>query len=160
MISAEVVLSHLDYDKAKGTFYWRRTCGRKKQGAEAGHINHNGYRVICINNRKIMAHKLVWLVEHGAYPAQELDHINRQRCDNRIENLRRATRELNMRNRGRNKNNAVGMKGVFAHQRGYRARIMHKGRLIDLGVFPSPREAAIAYSAAEKVCEIFCQVGI
>lgn len=160
MLTRDDVLRGLSYDAAQGKFFWRYTYGRKLMGAQAGWVNHNGYRVIGIQGKKIMAHKLVWLMEHGVLPAGEIDHINRMPDDNRATNLREADRHLNMRNRNANKNNPLGMKGVVKHQNGFRARIMHKGVLIDLGVFFSAKEAAIAYSAAEKVCEIFCQVGI
>ena len=160
MLTPNFVLQQLDYDAANGKLFWRYTNGRKVMGAEAGSLNKNGYRVVGIGARKVMAHKLVWLIEHGSLPDSELDHINRVPDDNRISNLRLADRYLNMRNRSHNKNNRLGVKGVAAHQNGYRARIKHRGRLIDLGVFPTAHEAAIAYSAAEKVCEIFCQVGI
>ena len=160
MLTREDVLRALSYDATRGKFFWRYTLGRKREGAEAGFLNHNGYRVIGIRGQKIMAHRLVWLMEHGSLPTGELDHINRMPDDNRAENLRLADRYLNMRNRGVQRNNRLGMKGVAEYQGGFRARIRHQGKVIDLGVFPTANEATIAYSAAEKVCEIFCQVGI
>ena len=160
MLTREDVLRALDYDAARGKFFWRYTLGRKRQGAEAGFLNQNGYRMIGIYGQKIMAHRLVWLMEHGAMPSSEIDHINRKPDDNRAVNLRLADRYLNMRNRSHNKNNRLSMKGIVKHQGGYRARVYCRGKSIDLGVFSTAKEAAVAHSAAEKVCEIFCQVGI
>ena len=160
MLTREGVLQALTYDAAQGKFYWRHTLGRKREGMEAGSLNPAGYHIVGICGQKIMAHRLVWLVEHGSFPTGEIDHINRIPNDNRIENLRLANRYLNMRNRGMQRNNRLGLRGVVERPDGYRARIRHHGKSIELGVFSTAKEAAIAYSAAEKVCEIFCQVGI
>jgi hypothetical protein len=159
VITKDTVLSALDYDANTGKFFWLGGKGRKKKGGEAGFLNPAGYRVIGVCGQKVLAHRLVWLVETGSFPAMELDHINRVRNDNRFVNLRQATREQNMRNRGVCKNNKLSMKGVARHQNKYRARIMHCGQIIDLGTFNTAREAAIAYTAAERVCEVFCQIG-
>lgn len=91
-----------------------------------------------------MVHRLVFLYHHGWLPT-ELDHINGNRSDNRIENLRPVTREQNMGHRGRPRNNKSGFKGVHWVNRDqcWRAKCVRKF----LGDFGSPEEAARAYDA-------------
>lgn len=159
MLTKDSVLKLLDYDAKKGKLFWRVTFGRAKKGLEAGCIRPHGYRIIGVDGHKIMAHRLVWLIEKGCLPTLEIDHINRLTDDNRIENLREVTRQQNVLNRGCSRNNRLSMKGVSKHQDGYRTRITRGGVYLDLGVFNTANEAAAAYSAAEKVYEAFCQSG-
>ena len=159
MITKDQILNIVDYDRQAGKLFWRETKGRMKKGKEAGNVTNMGYRIVGINGKKLLTHRLIWLIETGCFPALEIDHINRNRLDNRIVNLREANRELNMRNRSCSKNNKLSTKGVVAHESKFRARIMHLGVLVDLGVFDTMEKAAIAYTAAEKVCEAFYQVG-
>jgi hypothetical protein len=159
MITREKALELLNYDAEKGKIYWRVTFGRMKKGAEAGCVRPNGYRMVGISGYKIMAHRLIWLLEKGTFPSLEIDHINRQPDDNRIINLREVTRQQNVLNRGCSRNNRLSLKGVHRHQDGYRARIMRGSVTLDLGMFDTAKEAAIAYTTAEKVYETFCQVG-
>lgn len=88
MINAEYVKKVLRYDQATGSLYWRSPgLGRRLREA-AGSINGDGYRQIGIRGRRYMAHRLVWLMLHGCLPSGVIDHINFDRDDNRIENLR------------------------------------------------------------------------
>ena len=159
MITRDFVLKLMDYDAEKGKLFWRVTFGRAKKGSEVGCVRTHGYRVVGIAGHKVMAHRLIWLIEKGRFPTLEIDHINRCTDDNRIENLREVTRQQNILNRGCNRNNKLSMKGVHKHQDGYRSRLMRGSIKIDLGTFDTAKEAAIAYGAAEKVYEAFCQVG-
>lgn len=77
------------------------------------------YRVTKIKGRQYAIHKLIWLWHHGEYPEQ-IDHINRDGLDNRIENLRLATASQNMMNRKRFKNNSSGVTGVSWHKKSER----------------------------------------
>lgn len=77
------------------------------------------YRATKIKGRQYAVHKLIWLWHHGEYPEQ-IDHINRNGLDNRIENLRLATASQNMMNRKRFKNNSSGVTGVSWHKKSER----------------------------------------
>jgi hypothetical protein len=82
-----------------GIFTWVIPTGdRVKAGQKAGRVNH-GYISIKINKREYGAHRLAWLYVHGAWPDGDVDHINRDKSDNRIANLRQATRAQNLQNR-------------------------------------------------------------
>lgn len=86
-------------------------------GRAVGNTDKDGYTTIAFNVRgktkTYKAHRLVWLWHFGEWPPNQLDHINRMKSDNRIENLRLATAEQNMANRPKMRNNTTGYKGVF-----------------------------------------------
>lgn len=102
----------------------------------------------------VRAHVLVWLLCNGAVPSGfEIDHIDRNDSNNRIENLRLATASENQRNRGAQRNNTTGLKGVsFDRQtKRYSAKIAVNGRRVWLGRFHSKQDAARAYQAAARL---------
>ena len=141
----------LHYDPETGIFIWNISPARVvKARSIAGCVNDLGYIRIRINYKHIRAHRLVWLYMYGEFPKGHLDHINGIRTDNRLCNLREATRAQNSFNRGRNKNNTSGYKGVRSDNRfnNWVARIGINGKDIYLGSFDSPEEASEAYQAA------------
>jgi hypothetical protein len=120
-------------------------------GNPAGSISRYGYVVLHFMGTLFKAHRLVWLHVYGE-PVPEIDHIDGDRSNNRIENLRSATRSQNRANSVVSKNNGVGVKGVSPHKNRYHARIMHQGRAIHLGSFKTIDEAAAARrKAAERL---------
>jgi hypothetical protein len=102
-----------------GVFVYRRSTGRMAAGMEAGSSDGAGYIAIIVYSagkaKRYLAHRLVWLWHFGEWPSEQLDHINGVKWDNRIENLRLATASQNGCNRGAQKNNTTGYKGVFAN---------------------------------------------
>lgn len=125
-----------------------------KIGDTFGYVdNQEGYRYGKIQGKRYKHADLVWLYHEGRFPKRQLDHINRDRCDDRIENLREATPKQNARNRGLNANNTSGVKGVVFNQGKWVARIggiNGEGRIF-LGSFKTKEEAAAARLAAEKL---------
>jgi hypothetical protein len=87
-----------------------------------------------------------------AQKGQEVDHINGNRLDNRRENLRLATRSQNAKNVGKKPSNKSGFKGVHKHGRNnsWVAQISVENKMIHLGSFKTPEEAALAYNAAAQ----------
>lgn len=151
-ITREQLLAKLAYDPATGFFTWRETKGRARAGARAGSTNWDGYRRIKVNGHLYAEHRLVWLAEHGEFPTQEIDHIDRVRGNNQIANLRLVNRKTNMENTGRHGRNTSGFKGVGfskATQK-WRAFIGHNGKVKALGYFPTPEAASAAYQEARK----------
>lgn len=142
-LSAETLRARLDYDPQTGIFRWR------KNGDPAGCVcKTNGYVLIGLDKRTYKAHRLAWLYVHGAWPCGDIDHINRNRSDNRIANLREATRSQNIANSTWEKPNATGLRGVRFVGKKWSARIKKEYREIKLGLFDSPEEAHAAYVAA------------
>ena len=108
------------FDHRDGKLYWRRRSNsRAAAGQEAGTINSEGYRVVTIDGKNIHAHRLVWLWHGQEFPPQ-IDHINGDRLDNRMENLRVSDYVTNAYNSKRRTDNKSGVKGVSwcnTHQR-------------------------------------------
>lgn len=118
----------------------------------AGCINGLGYRVIRIDKRLYTAHRLAWLYVHGSWPSGVIDHINGDRGDNRIENLRDIPKAQNHQNLKRPPaNNRTGWLGVtFSRRRQhYVAQICIDGRHLYIGSFPTAERAHEAYMRAK-----------
>ena len=113
------------FDYKDGKLYWKKSYNAYI-GKEAGWINKRGYRYIEINGKAYFTHRLVFLCHHGYFPL-ETDHINGKRDDNRIENLREATRSENCKNTRTRKDNKLGVKNVYYHKASnkYCVRIQH-----------------------------------
>ena len=113
--SQEELLSVFEYND--GSLYWKiHRGGKAKKGTKAGNIDPvHGYVFIKYNERKYRAHRLIWKLLTGIEPT-EVDHINRNRADNRIENLRLVSRCENTYNTGLRVNNTSGVKGVSWHK--------------------------------------------
>lgn len=144
----------LNYDQATGAFTWAiRRKGGRGIGKEAGGRMSHGYISICINGQEYTGHRLAWLYMHGEWPLDYIDHINGNRSDNRIENLRDVSQSVNMQNVYAPKsNNKSGYRGVSWHaQRGkYTARIKVEGRYLSLGLHTTPEAANAAYLEAKR----------
>jgi hypothetical protein len=101
-LTQEMLRKVIHYDPATGQFTWLKIGNTNGfAGKVAGSLDQQGYRRISVYSRFYKAHRLAWLYIHGVWPEPEIDHINRIRDDNRIENLRVADRLLNMRNTAR-----------------------------------------------------------
>ena len=144
----------IDYNPDTGSMAWKvSTSNRIPVGSEAGSLQSAGYRYVTIDGQKYLAHRLAWFYVHGAWP-KEIDHINRDRLDNRMSNLRMATRSQNSMNKGRRSDNKSGVTGVTWHKgsQKWRAVCHMNGKQIQVGMFDSIEEAAKAYAeAAEKL---------
>lgn len=148
-LSRDTVVALLDYDPLSGVFVWKRS--RKVAGYKLtqGHIS------IMIQGKAFYAHRLAWLIVHGEWPADMIDHINGVPGDNRLENLRAVSRSINLQNQRRaSRNNKCGFLGVHKHSRCDRyAASIHdpkKGRQIVVGWFDTPQEAHAAYVSAKR----------
>lgn len=147
----------LHYDPDTGVFTWNvyRKSGSSR-GDVAGGRSPRGYRRIKLDGVFYQAHKLAWLYVHGVMPAM-LDHRNRVKDDNRLLNLRPATKIENGQNMSVQSRNASGVTGVTRRrsQRKWLARITYMGRLIYLGTFDTLEGAAKAYASAKVKLHTF-----
>jgi hypothetical protein len=148
-LSHSRLLEVLSYNPETGVFHWRIALnGRVRAGDVAGSTHASGYRNISIDKGRYQAHRLAWFYVHGTWPQSFIDHKDGVRSDNRIANIRPATRLQNNRNRPLYKNSTVSLKGVRKLKKGYQARIQVEGRSIALGAYPTAREAYSAYKTA------------
>ena len=163
MITQERLRSVLAYDGASGVFVWLERRGQYPAGTRAGSLNGHGHRMVAVDGRVYMAHRLAWLYVHGSWPCGQIDHINGQRDDNRIANLREATESQNAQNRrGPSTRNAIGVLGVYVDKtrtkRPFRACIAVNGKRQHLGYFESQAEAEAAYVARKRQVHSHCTI--
>src|ERR1700731_507052 len=151
MITHARLLEVLEYDRSMGVFVWRVGRQKCKAGSAAGRINI-GYVEITIDGKMYLGHRLAWFYVYGTWPESDIDHKDRNRSGNWIDNLRPATTQQNGFNRGAQENNVLGIKGVCVRPGGrYQAQISKNGRNRYIGMFDTPEEAHAAYlSEAEK----------
>ncbi len=153
----------LHYDPATGVFTWKVSSSRKiKIGDIAGSLNPNGYLYIGVNGKVYIAHRLSWVYIHGALPADQLDHIDGNRSNNRIENLREATKAQNMQNQrvAHISNKTTELLGACFHKASgkFQAQIRLSGKPRHLGFFPTAIEAHHAYLTAKRRVHDFCTI--
>lgn len=151
-LTADRLRELLSYDPATGQFTRLvTTSARSVKGTVAGGPDSHGYWRISVDHRRYLAHRLAWFYAHGEWP-EEIDHINRVRTDNRLENLRPADTFTNKRNTPAYKSNRVGFKGVSWHvcSKKWRSRIRIDGREVNLGLYDTPVEANAAYERAAR----------
>tara|TARA_R110001606_G_scaffold27768_3_gene88653 strand:+ start:2256 stop:2783 length:528 start_codon:yes stop_codon:yes gene_type:complete len=131
------IRSILNYDNATGVFTWKeKPTSKVSIGDVAGCVNAHGYRVITINKKQYREHRLAWLYVYG-YTPKKLDHINRNKTDNRVSNLRPISTQGNARNQGLNPRNKSGFNGVLWCKLSskWRAQIVVSGKAISIGFF-------------------------
>lgn len=156
----------IHYDPDTGMFTWKsrplsmfkdRRCWRKWNtryaGARAGYVDRGGYIRLafkCYGVRAFSGHRAAWLLYYGEEPCADVDHINGVRHDNRIQNLRAATRKQNVRHSGMSSKNTTGYKGVTwdKAKRKFQVGICADGKRIFVGRYKSATEAAKAYDVA------------
>ena len=164
-ITPEIVRELLDYDPETGALTWREreekwfktgraysTWNSRYAGKSALSSNSGqGYLRGRILGHFRFAHRVAYAHFHGAWPSQEIDHINQDRSDNRIKNLREVSHSQNMRNQSRRSDNTSGYCGVHRDKKrgGWEARITIKGRYTHLGYFDSKTAAINARKEAE-----------
>lgn len=163
-IEPEMLRHLLRYEPETGKLFWlprtEETGGKRfrqfnKQfaGKEAlyGNSGSHGYRMGAIFNRQYLTHRVVWALVNGAWPSR-IDHINGDKTDNRIANLRVATASENARNCALSPRNKSGVVGVnwAKHAGKWRAAIYTKSGHRHLGYFSDIKSAADARKVAER----------
>jgi hypothetical protein len=148
-LTQEALHSLFRYDSRTGHFYRLRATGGTRVGEQAGRKTADRYRRISINGRSYLASRLAWFYIYGGWPKNEIDHINHDTSDDRIDNLREATRSQNCFNSNLSKN-ISGYRGVSHNYAKWKAIINIGKKRFYLGTFETREEAAEAYNRAAK----------
>lgn len=155
MVTAARVRELLSYDPETGEFRWKVDRKQMKAGSIAGYAcefrNGKKYWHIGVDGNLYGAHRLAWLVTHGEFPPEDIDHIDGNGLNNRLENLRAVSHDENGRNQRKYSNNTSGVSGVGWYKRDqkWQAKIRVNRKLVHLGYFSSKEEAVAARKAAE-----------
>lgn len=153
----------ISYNPTTGEILWikYKAGSRNKIGDPAGYLNGDGYRVIVFNYKKWRAQNIAWLFHYGEMPNCIIDHIDLNPLNNRISNLRKATKAQNSMNTGLKKNSTTGYKGVSVSKSTgkFKSYIKINREQISLGSYLNAIDAAKAYDrAAFKLYGEFCKL--
>ena len=136
----------LVYDPDTGDLRWKVRRSNVVAGSLAGCVDHRGYRFVRLDRRLLLAHRIAWALHYGAWPDQDIDHANADKGDNRIANLRLASRVQNIAN-AHSRSRRGFPKGCYqlkGRQRWY-SQIKVNGQIRRLGTFDTVEAAAAAF---------------
>lgn len=140
-----------DYSPETGLIRWKVNERKRRAGQVVGTLNKAGYLVCSIDGNLFYVHRIAWAICNGSIDHElQIDHINGDRADNRISNLRICDNAQNNWNKGVSKANSSGFKGAFLDKRDGRwaARIRVRDVIVTLGRFDTPELAHMAYCKA------------
>lgn len=144
---------HSIFEYKDGNLYWKASPNNKvKEGSLAGSVDVKGYLRVRVNGKWLMQHRVIWMMHHGSIPdGMQIDHINHNRKDNRLDNLRIVDGLGNGKNRTQHKNNSSGATGVYfkpSHKK-WGAQIRVNGKNRHLGYFVKIEDAIASRKMAE-----------
>jgi hypothetical protein len=152
----ETLQALLDYNPDTGILTWKVSPSTKfKAGMRAGSVGPRGYVKVTIKCRGYQAHRIAWKLFYGHDPEKIIDHIDHDKSNNKIKNLRLATNSENLANQKLSVSSTSGAKGVSFHKCSskWEAYIAVNGKRKHLGLYTTIKEAKDAYNSAAK--EIF-----
>lgn len=155
MLDYSEISKILNYDASTGSMTWKENRRRPLIGKEAGSFTKAGYREIAIHRggerHRMYCHRIAWLLTHGEWPSNHIDHINGKVDDNRIENLREVDNQTNHKNMKRHIGNKSGHTGIYWSKAcsKWQAYICIDGKQTYLGVFNDLDEAVQVRKDAE-----------
>jgi hypothetical protein len=158
-LSLERLRQVLRYEPETGNFYWiHRDTIKKKLGTNASIIRSHGYLNICIDSIYYYTHRLAWFYVHGEWP-KVIDHIDGDKTNNRIENLRSVSQKCNVENVLKTrKHNKSGILGAVKSKYGFYARLTSQGKQIYLGHYKTAEEAHNVYLKAKRQLHEGCTI--
>lgn len=154
---------HELFEYRDGLLFWKvNRRGNKVKGKQASRLKKsNGYHQVTINKKKHYAHRIIFFMAYGCLPEQ-VDHIDGDRSNNVLSNLREANNAQNNRNTGLRSTNTTGFKGVSYNKfnRNFNAKITVNYKSIHLGCFQTAEAAHEAYKqAAMRLHGDFARIG-
>lgn len=155
-LTIDFLKSIVYYDKQSGLFFKKN---KNNEFKKTGSISKNGYVVIRIDKKTFYGHRLAWFYLNQCFPIGDIDHIDGNKSNNSIENLREVNRSVNMQNMKKAKiNNKCGLLGVGKKGDKFRARIKINGKQISIGIFDTAQEAHLAYLNEKRKHHIGCTI--
>ncbi len=159
-MTAAEVRERYAYDALTGVFVYRQQRGPKKAGESAGTVKPDGRRVINVNGVLCFAHRLAWLYQTGQWPKGEIDHRDGNPSNNRFDNLRDVTAQVNKQNQRRapvGKKYSPLLGAQWCKQAGkWKTSIRVDGRQRFLGFFETDADASAAYVVAKRALHEGC----
>lgn len=151
----QMVISSLTYDPDTGLFYHKvaKRGGRVKAGSLVkSKPGRSGYLPIGVGGVVYLAHRLAWLLWYGYWPEEQIDHIDHDRTNNRLSNLRLVTAQGNKMNESKRKDNKSGVTGVYWSnaRKQWIACLYQHGKFIHLGSFSDKGKAVEARELANE----------
>lgn len=155
LTTAERVRELFEYDAELGVLRWRiRQGNRAKVGGIAGTRNKiSGRMIVCVDGVQFLSYRVIWLHVYGAWPTGEIDHIDGDPSNDRLENLRDVSARVNCENKrsARSDKRFGSSLGAYPSDGGrWRAQIVVRGKAIHLGCFGTESEAHHAYIEAKR----------
>lgn len=165
-LTQDYLRSLLSYDAETGELIWRhrprdmfrdndkRICGTwnaRYAGTVANSIGTGGYVRVNILGTRYLGHRVIWMMVHGEWP-DEIDHINGNRSDNRLCNIRNVSRQENLRNLAKRSDNSSGHVGVHLNKKNgkWSAYVGIDGKQVHLGFFENLDDAIAVRAKASK----------
>lgn len=142
--SREILRQHFNYDPDTGVFWLKNPV----RGDGTGYVDDLGYRRFYFKGSYFRAHQLIWCYIYDQWIL--VDHVDGDKLNNKLSNLRPATKAQNAMNAKVRRDNISGYKGVFKAGLVWRAAIYVEGKAVSLGRFPTPAEAGAAYERAAR----------
>ncbi len=144
----EELLHFFRYDRERGFLIWKNHWDHpahvKLNGKIAGAVKRSGYKYVGIMENYYLVHRLIWFIENGTEPSL-IDHINGDRLDNRIENLRESTTRKNTQNKRSNRDGRLVGASWHRATKSWQSQINTKGKVKYIGIFPTEFAAHWAY---------------
>jgi hypothetical protein len=152
-LTQDYVREIFDYDPSTGVVTRKKSVSQNtKVGQQAGTVNGHGYLAVRVFSKTYSLHRIIWLYVYGQFPSKDIDHINRNRLDNRLLNLRQVDRIDNCRNISRPKHNTSGCMGVswYGRDKKWNVYIKVDGKNKWLGRYDTIFDAAAVRRSAEN----------
>lgn len=151
-LTTSLVREYFEY--RDGEIYWKKRPAKKGSvgvGDRFGSLDSEGYRRGEFRRKRVREHQIVWLLFNDTFPPS-IDHIDGNRLNNRIENLRASTQAQNIRNSKLRKDNKTGIKGVTINPSGtYAVRIGVAGKCLFFGSYKDLELAALVADEARAL---------
>jgi hypothetical protein len=156
----EAIRENITYNPKTGDMFWSKPARGRRTTKACGSKHTMGYRQLCITvdsvSHRILAHRVCWMLHYGEWPENQIDHINGDRSDNRIENLRDVSQAQNQMNKPKFRTRKQNSGPTITHPKYIGVDRMKGGRWRAIcarqyiGMFDTPEEAARARDAAAK----------